>query len=77
MGKAGRKSKHDEKMKKKRALKAQKKAAYLALAGTGKRKKKRASQSKVSGIYKHAHIMADCGNPGCKRCYPRPANNRR
>lgn len=70
MGKTGRKRKHDDKMKKKRALKAQKKAAYAALAGTGKKRKKRITRAFISGIFKHAHMTSDCGNPGCRKCYP-------
>ena len=63
--------KHNEKMKQKKALKAAKRALYESYAGTGKRAKKQSKKSPVSGIHKHAHIMQDCGNPGCSKCYPR------
>ncbi len=73
MGKASRKRKHDDRMRKKRAAKSARKALYASLAGTGKRPKKVGRRSQVAGIFKHAHVMTDCGNPGCNRCYPRPA----
>lgn len=69
MGKTSRNAKHSEKMKRKHAAKANRRAAYAALAGTSK-KSKRKNAIKARTGYKHAHIMADCGNPGCKRCYP-------
>ena len=74
MSKAGKKRKHEAKMKEKRAKKAAKKAAYAARAGTSKKAKRQrrfAQKSTTSSIYKHAHIMADCGNVGCQKCYPR------
>jgi len=71
MGKTGRKSKHETKMKKKKALKAQKRAAYAALAGTSRKNKKRVVKRLLSGILKHAHAMANCGNVGCEKCYPK------
>jgi hypothetical protein len=71
MSKAGKKRKHDEKMKKKKAIKAQRKAAYAALAGTGKTKNKKARLSPVSSNLKHAHAMVNCGNWGCDRCFPK------
>jgi hypothetical protein len=73
VGKSSKARKHNEKMKRKRAEKAAKRAQYAALAGTSKKSKKinRRARSTVSGTYKGAHIMSDCGNPGCKRCYPK------
>lgn len=68
MGVAGRRNKHAEKMKQKRAAKLAKKAKYAALAGTSKKSKRQKVKTALSGIYKHAHRMADCGNPGCKKC---------
>lgn len=69
MSKSGKKRKHATKMAKKRAEKAAKKAAYSALAGTS-RKNKNINRRKttIAGIFKHAHVMANCGNPGCKKC---------
>jgi hypothetical protein len=67
--KANRAKKHAEKMRKKRAEKAARKSQYAALAGTSKKKKKQGKKVLTAGIYKHAHRMACCGNPGCKRCH--------
>jgi hypothetical protein len=70
MSKAGKARKHDEKMKKKRAAKAAKRAKYAALKGTSKKGKRQlAYKSAVSGNFKHAHTMSNCGNPGCKKCH--------
>lgn len=74
MGKVGRKKKHDSRMARKRAEKAARKAVYLALAGTSKRNKRRRAVGGRTN-FKHAHVMADCGNPGCQRCYPRRLTN--
>lgn len=75
MGKTGRAKKHEDRMKQKRALKAAKKAKYLALAGTSKKSKNCAKRARALGAkeknYKHAHRVANCGNVGCKRCFPR------
>lgn len=70
MGVAGRKRKHSEKMKQKRAAKAAKKAKYQALAGTSRKSKKQGNKSQIAGMLKNAHAMGNCGNPGCKRCFP-------
>lgn len=71
MGIAGRKRKHGEKMAKKRAAKAAKRDKYQKLAGTSKRAK-RSNGRKMRSNLKHAHAMANCGNPGCQKCFPRP-----
>ncbi len=77
MSKAGSKKKHDEKMKERRAKKAQKAALYKSYAGTGKRAKRRAPvRSGATGL-KGKHV-GPCGNIGCVRCFPQfaavPAN---
>jgi hypothetical protein len=64
-------AKHAAKMSRKRADKAAKKAAYAALAGTSKKTKRSKNRKPGPTGQKHAHVMSDCGNPGCKRCYPR------
>ncbi len=71
MGKSSRKNKHSEKMKRKRAVKMARRTLYASLAGTSKKNKRQRKRSVISGIYKHAHIMKECGNPGCKKCNPR------
>lgn len=62
------KLKHDAKMKARKAAKAAKKAKYLALAGTSRKSKRQHTGNGVSGTYKNAHIMDNCGNPGCSKC---------
>lgn len=68
--KANKARKHAEKMKQKRAEKAARKSKYMAMTGTSKKKKRQGKVSMVSGTYKHAHVMANCGNLGCRKCYP-------
>ena len=70
MGKTSRDRKHSEKMKKKRAEKAARKAQYLSLAGTSKKTKNQKKKSMLVSGNKHAHLMSECGNPGCKKCHP-------
>lgn len=67
-GKAARKRKHGDKMARRRAEKAARKAKYLSLAGTSNKNKRKKGQA-GSG-HKHEHIMANCGNVGCERCFP-------
>ncbi len=69
MSSSGKKAKHDKKMARKRQLKLQRKAAYAALAGASK-KKKRTKGKGGPTKFRKSHAMEDCGNPGCKRCYP-------
>jgi hypothetical protein len=61
--------KHAQKMARKKNVKAARKAAYAALAGTSKKKKRQGGGSGPTA-QRGNHIMADCGNPGCKKCYP-------
>lgn len=69
MGKVGRQRKHDDKMKKKLAAKTAKAAKYKALAGTSKKSKRQKVRSGPTP-QKHAHMMLNCGNVGCSRCFP-------
>lgn len=70
MGKAGKQRKHEGKMARKRAVKKARRDKYKSLAGTSKRAKRHHKQL-TSSIHKHAHDTANCGNPGCKRCFDR------
>jgi hypothetical protein len=70
MGKASRTKKHGAKMARKRAVKAARRAEYAAKAGTSKKAKK-CNRKTGPTVMKGAHVMADCGNVGCKRCYPK------
>lgn len=68
------KSKHESKMKRKRAEKATKKAKYAALAGTSKKAKRQKIKHKMPSNLKGSHAMANCGNIGCGKCYPHLKN---
>ena len=72
MSKSARKAKHDKKMQRKRAVKATRRTAYAAMAGTSKRAKRQRKKGQIAGNLKHAHAMNECGNPGCQSCHPRP-----
>lgn len=69
MGKAGKSRRHDERMKARRAAKHARQAEYAALAGTSKKRKKGRNISRFSSG-KHRHLIPNCGNIGCARCYP-------
>ena len=71
MGRASRKRRHNAKMNQKRQIKAARRAAYAAMAGTSKKAKRQGKKNVRDRRFKHAHAMLDCGNVGCKRCYPR------
>lgn len=64
---ANKTKKHADKMARKRAVKAARRAQYLSLRGTSKKNKRKSDSTPPSGK-KHAHVMADCGNAGCLRC---------
>ena len=70
MGHAGKARRHDSKMRARRAAKAAKKAAYAAMRGTSKKSKKISSRSKGASSHKHQHLIDNCGNIGCSRCFP-------
>ena len=71
MGRAGKTRRHDHKMKAKRAAKVAKRAAYAALRGTSKKSKKiKARASNAFSNAKHRHLIDNCGNIGCARCFP-------
>lgn len=62
---------HAVKMARKRALKAARRAQYAALAGTSLRRKRQVTGSTPPSGAKHSHAMPNCGNAGCRKCYPR------
>lgn len=70
MSKGSKSLKHNAKMARKRAVKAARKTLYASLAGTSKKSKNQKKKIKISSNAKHAHLMSDCGNAGCKRCNP-------
>ena len=70
MGRLGRAKRHDSKMRARRAAKAAKKAAYAALRGTSRKSKKISATSRGVSPYKHMHLVENCGNIGCSKCFP-------
>lgn len=83
------KRRHDKRMARRRAIKAAKRAAYMALIGTsGNRKRKAAARTTVTSIAREKRLVpvvrngkvvwdlrsvhggADCGNVGCRKCFP-------
>lgn len=72
MGKAGRTRKHTEKMKAKRSAKAARRALYQSMAGTSKKAKKQNKKPEFNqfSATKHKHLVSNCGNTGCSRCFP-------
>lgn len=71
MSSSGKQRKHKEKMARKRATKAAKRTKYAALAGTSKKAKRQVKRKSGPSNGKHAHLMLNCGNIGCKKCFPR------
>lgn len=72
MGKASRKRKHKLVMEAKARRKEAKRALYKSYAEHGqanKTKRHKAKPTEASGK-KGQHVMADCDNVGCIRCYP-------
>jgi hypothetical protein len=69
MGKASRKKSADRKKRAKQLAKAAKRALYASYAGTGRKVKKNRKKAGATP-QRGNHVMSDCGNPGCERCYP-------
>lgn len=58
---------------KKQKEKAAKRAKYAAYAASGQEKgskRFRAAKKKSKLVKTYAHGSMNCGNPGCKRCFP-------
>ena len=53
----------------KRHIRAERKARYLSEAAAGKERRDAAGLSRFSAT-KHQHVIPNCGNVGCQRCYP-------
>lgn len=70
MGRASKTRRAEEKKRKKRAAKIARKLLYASYAGQGRRNKKRASRRKEPSTIKGAHVISNCGNIGCERCFP-------
>ena len=73
-GRAKRAAAHKKKMAAKKAAKAAKRVLYASLAGSSRKSKKinkkRVGEARFNTYSpkKHKHLMAVCGNPGCKKC---------
>ena len=76
MGRLGRAKRHDKKMRARRAAKNAKKALYASLKGTSKKGKKvRARTRTGASPGKHRHLVENCGNIGCSKCFPEFVRN--
>lgn len=69
MGGLARKRRADKKKELKRQVKQQRRALYASLAGTSKKKKRQNPRKKITA-QRGNHVMSDCGNVGCEKCYP-------
>ena len=68
-GKAKRAAAAEKRRKSRRAAKDARKTLYASLRGTSKKNKK--INKKGARIFtgkKHKHLMANCGNPACRKC---------
>jgi len=67
MGKKSKSARSDAKRAERHAAKAARTALYASQA---KANKKQSSRSDGTAKTFTSHAIANCGNPGCKRCYP-------
>lgn len=74
MGKASRSRRREKKAAVKRARKAANRAKYAEMRRLGQNtlssRAKRNAKKKIRP-HKHRHLIADCGNLGCKKCGPK------
>lgn len=70
MSKRSKNAKAAQRKARKRSAKEARKALYASYAQQGR--KANNSGDAIGGPTKDRgnHVMKDCGNPGCKRCYP-------
>lgn len=83
------KRRHGKRMARRRAIKAAKKAAYMALIGSSANRKRKVHAGTITASaprekrlvpvtrrgavvleLRSVHGGADCGNVGCRRCFP-------
>jgi hypothetical protein len=67
MGKKSKSARSDAKRAERHAAKAARTALYASQA---KSNKKQTSSSDGTAKSFTSHAISNCGNPGCKRCYP-------
>jgi hypothetical protein len=71
MSKAAKSRRSDARKSAKASRKAAKAALYHSYAEQGhKNRAKKHGGKSTEGGHKGQHLVADCGNPGCIRCYP-------
>src|SRR5271154_4416549 len=71
MGKAAKTRRSEQRKAQKRARKAATQAVYESYKKSGSNKKsKRNTAANRAGVSTSKHIVANCGNQGCERCYP-------
>jgi|HubBroStandDraft_2_1064218.scaffolds.fasta_scaffold4336191_1 hypothetical protein len=67
MGKKSKSARSDAKRAERHAAKAARSALYASQAKSNKKQKSRGDGTAKTYI---SHAIANCGNPGCKRCQP-------
>jgi hypothetical protein len=67
MGKKSKSARSDAKRAERHAAKAARTALYASQAKANKRQKSASDGTAKTFI---SHAIANCGNPGCKRCQP-------
>jgi len=67
MGKKSKSARSDAKRAERHAAKAARSALYASQAKSNKRQKHQGDGTAKSFT---SHAIANCGNPGCKRCQP-------
>jgi hypothetical protein len=75
MSKKSKAKRKDARKLQKAQRKAAKAALYKSYSEKGREAATRRHRKKSEGGGKHQHLMADCGNPGCLRCYPELNNH--
>lgn len=73
MGKAAKTRRSEQRKRQKRSRKDQQQAVYESYkkAGTNKKSKRNAQNAKAArGVSTSKHLVSNCGNVGCERCFP-------
>lgn len=74
MSKGARNRNSERRRMEKKRRKEAKRALYKSYSEQGrKNNSKRATKHKVISSVKGNHVMLDCGNVGCEKCYPQYA----
>ena len=73
MGKAAKTRRSEQRKRQKRAEKERKRALYASYAQAGQNKKSKRNSLNAKrrfGISTTKHVVTNCGNVGCSRCFP-------